>query len=122
MQHLPYSQMKVGFVDSGTAIQTLASSHLNGSRQARSERKALMVRVIGVIVAVTVPTIMAINAVFMVASPRVWFRLPGWIKAQGSLTADKYSSGWGAIQVRITGALILGAIGWVLYDMFLSRG
>jgi len=81
-----------------------------------------MARVIGVIVAVTVPTIMAINAVFMVASPRVWFRLPGWIKAQGSLTADKYSSGWGAIQVRITGALILGAIGWVLYDMFLRRG
>jgi hypothetical protein len=64
---------------------------------------------------------MTINAAFMLASPRTWFRLPGWLRTQGSLTKDKYASGWGAIQIRLTGAVILAAIAWVLYDMVLRR-
>jgi len=47
--------------------------------------------------------------------------LPAWLRAQGSLIEDKYANGWGAIQIRLTGALILAAIAWVLYDMFLRR-
>jgi len=35
---------------------------------------------------------------------------------------EKYSSGWGAVHVRLTGAVILAAIAWVIYDMFLRRG
>jgi len=71
--------------------------------------------------AVLVVLLMAINAAFMLASPRSWFRLPAWLRAQGSLTEDKYATGWGAVQVRVTGAVILASIAWVLYDMFLSR-
>ena len=65
---------------------------------------------------------MTINAAFMLASPRAWFHLPAWIRAQGSLIEDKYASGWGAIQVRLTGALILAAIAWVLFDIISRRG
>ena len=37
-----------------------------------------------------------VNALFMLASPRAWFRLPGWIRAQGTLTEGKYATGWGS--------------------------
>jgi hypothetical protein len=80
-----------------------------------------MMRIVGLCIGVIVGLIMMINAGFMLASPRCWFRLPGWLRSQGSLTEDKYGSGWGAIQIRLTGALILAAIAWVLYDMFLGR-
>lgn len=81
-----------------------------------------MLRIVGLCIAILVGVVMTINAAFMLASPRSWFRLPAWIRAQGSLIEDKYGSGWGAIQIRVTGALILAAITWVLYDMFLKRG
>jgi hypothetical protein len=81
-----------------------------------------MLRIVGLCIAVVVGVVMTINAAFMLVSPRSWFRLPTWLRAQGSLIEDKYASGWGAIQVRATGALILGAIAWVLYDMLLKRG
>jgi len=63
---------------------------------------------------------MAINAVFMLVSPRAWFRLPGWVAARGSLTKERYAARWGAVQIRITGAVMIGTILWVIYDMFLS--
>jgi hypothetical protein len=81
-----------------------------------------MLRILGLCIAVVVGLVMTINAAVMLASPRSWFRLPAWLRAQGSLIEDKYASGWGAIQVRLTGALILAAIAWVLCDMFLRRG
>jgi hypothetical protein len=81
-----------------------------------------MTRMVGWSIAVLVGLLMTINAAFMLASPRTWFHLPNWLRAQGSLTEDRYASGWGAIQVRVTGAIILAAIAWVLYDMLLRRG
>jgi hypothetical protein len=81
-----------------------------------------MLRIVGLCIAVIVGVVMTINAAFMIVSPRSWFRLPAWLRTQGSLIEDKYARGWGAIQVRLTGALILAAIAWVLYDMLLRRG
>jgi|1185.fasta_scaffold91349_1 hypothetical protein len=81
-----------------------------------------MIRIVGSCIAVIVGLLMTINAAFMLASPHAWFRLPGWLRAQGSLMEEKYSSGWGAVHVRLTGAVILAAIAWVIYDMFLRRG
>jgi len=76
-----------------------------------------MLRIVVLCVAVVVALLMTINTAFMLASPRAWFHLPGWLKAQGSLAEDKYASGGRAILVRLTGAVILGAIAWVLYDL-----
>jgi uncharacterized membrane protein len=81
-----------------------------------------MLRTVGLCIAIVVGIVMTINAAFMLASPNAWFRLPGWLKAQGSLIENKYVSGWGAIQIRLTGAVVLAAIAWVLYDMLLKRG
>ncbi len=60
---------------------------------------------------------MMVNATFMLVSPRLWFGLPSWLRAYGSLTRRKYSSGWGAIQVRLTGGAILAIIGWAVYGV-----
>jgi hypothetical protein len=65
--------------------------------------------------------LIAVNASYMLISPRAWFHLPSWLRAQGSTSEDKFAAGWGAIQVRATGAIILGMMGWVLFDL-LVRG
>lgn len=76
-----------------------------------------MLRIVGLCIAILVGLVMTINAAFMLASPRTWYRLPSWLRAQGSLTEDKYATGWGAIQIRLTGAFVLAAIAWVLYGV-----
>jgi hypothetical protein len=63
---------------------------------------------------------MLVNALFMLASPRTWFQLPAWLRAQGSFAEDKFSAGWGAVHVRLTGALILASLAWVIYEIFLT--
>jgi hypothetical protein len=77
--------------------------------------------IVGRIVVSFVGLLMLINASVMLVSPRAWFGLPRWLRATGSMTEEKYSTGWGAIQVQITGALLLSVLGWVIYDMFFSR-
>jgi len=71
--------------------------------------------------AIATALVVALNAAFMAASPRAWFRLPGWLRTQGSLTERKYATGSGAIQVRITGALILFGMVWCLYETLKAR-
>jgi hypothetical protein len=80
-----------------------------------------MMRIIGGAIAIAVGLLMRVNAAFMLVSPRRWFRLPSWLKLQGSLIENRYTTVWGAIQLRLTGTLILATIGWVIYDLFFSR-
>ena len=80
-----------------------------------------MLRILGFCSAAAVGLVVTINAAFMLFSPRAWFRLPGWLKRQGSLTEAKYASGWRAIQLRLTGAVVLAVVAWVLYDILLRR-
>jgi hypothetical protein len=80
-----------------------------------------MLRMLGVGLATLVAAVMIINATFMLVSPKSWFRLPGWLRTTGTLTEQKYGSGWGAVEVRITGALILALIGWVLFDVAVNH-
>jgi hypothetical protein len=72
--------------------------------------------VLGWAVVVLLGALAVVNAAFMLVSPKAWFRLPGWILLKGTLTEWKYGRGLGAIEVRITGALMLGTIAWILYD------
>ena len=80
-----------------------------------------MLRILGWVGLVLVAVSVGTNAAFMLISPSMWFRLPDWIRAQGSLTEKKYGTGWGAVQVRVTGAMGLAVILWVLYDVFLRH-
>lgn len=71
-------------------------------------------------VIVLVGVVMAVNGACMMVSPRAWFRLPRWIRAQGSITEEQYGSGGWALLLRITGAAILATIAWVIYDSLSS--
>jgi hypothetical protein len=77
--------------------------------------------VVGAIAAIALGLLLVINGLIMLASPRVWFKLPEWFAAWGNLRPEKYSTGWGAVQVRLTGAVFVGMVLWVVYDMFLSH-
>jgi hypothetical protein len=65
---------------------------------------------------------MPMNGAFMVASPRAWFRPPTWLRAEAPFTEEKYTRGWGAVHLRLTGALILAATTCVFYVVFLRQG
>lgn len=81
-----------------------------------------MLHILGWVMLVLLVVALSINAAFMLISPRMWFRLPDWIRANGSFTEKQFETGWGAIHVRIVGALALGTILWVLYDaLFVHR-
>ena len=60
-------------------------------------------------------TFLIFNGAFMLVSPRRWFKLPAWLRASGSLTEAQYSSVWGAVQVRLTGAAFIAFTTWMLY-------
>lgn len=76
-------------------------------------------QILGWLTVAVVGVALVVNGLFMVLSPRAWFRLPSWFPGPGSLTEKRYGSGLGAIQVRMVGALFLGVIVWVLYASLL---
>jgi len=80
-----------------------------------------MLLILGWSIVVLLGICMAVNGAFMLASPRAWFRLPHWLGKRGSLTEKKYARGWGAIQVRLAGGMILATITWVVYDSVRGR-
>ena len=63
-------------------------------------------------------TLSLVNGVIMMISPRLFFSLPTWMSAKGSLTKERYASGFGAIQLRILGAVFAGFPLWVIYEIF----
>ena len=62
-------------------------------------------------------TIMLINGFYMLISPKAWFALPRWLGLQGVLTPERYTSRWGALQVRVLGALIIVTAAWIATDL-----
>ena len=59
-----------------------------------------------------------INGTVMLLSPRRFFALPRWLRAQGTLTESRYSSGFGALQLRLLGAILVGGIVWLLFHVW----
>jgi hypothetical protein len=78
-------------------------------------------RALGLSIVVRVVAAIAVNAFYMLLSPKAWFRLPDWILAKGTLTEKRFASGWGAMEVRLAGAAMLAVIAWVLYDSLAIR-
>lgn len=74
-----------------------------------------MKQVIGTICLVITVAAVVGNATLMLFSPRAWFRVPHWIRLSGGLDRAKYSSGGGAIQIRLLGACFLAIMIWFLY-------
>ena len=79
-----------------------------------------MKQAFGIICFVVVLGVLSVNAPLMFISPRAWFRLPTWIRLSGSLSEAKYSAGWGAVQVRILGAVLLATILYFRHGLILT--
>jgi hypothetical protein len=77
-----------------------------------------MSKAVGWFFFVSVGTVVTINAVYMLISPRAWFRLSGWLGGSGSLFRERYANGKGSIEVRALGAVILVGVGWMVFDYF----
>lgn len=73
--------------------------------------------VLATCVLATVALPFVVNGLYMLVSPRAWYRLPGWFRASGGMSEEKYGRRWGAVQVRLTGATYLAVICWVFYDI-----
>jgi hypothetical protein len=80
-----------------------------------------MILLLGRACAVLFAVWMAVIAGFMLISPRAWFQLPSWLAGRGTLTKKRYSTGWGAAQVRILGVVMLSTLMWVVFEMLGSR-
>src|SRR5262249_52783226 len=78
--------------------------------------------VLGMSIIVVLGAVVFLNALFMLVSPKAWFRLSRWIGAHGTLTEREYSSGWRSVTVRLGGAATIVVIGWVLYDSLIGPG
>lgn len=70
-------------------------------------------KIIVLLLLLYVTVAIVINGLLMFVSPKAWFHLPRGLKASGSLPAGRYSSGWGAIEVRLAGAAVLGLIAYM---------
>jgi amino acid permease len=82
----------------------------------------LVRQLLGWTAVVVVAAILFVNALFMLISPRAWFRLPRWFPTRNSaMTEEKYGSGPDAIATRLTGAVMLAFILYIFYDAFLRR-
>jgi len=88
----------------------------SASYNSRVKRSIPMRQVLGWFAIAIFAAVWVFNGLIMLVSPRAWFRLPSWRGFQGSLTEAKYGSGWGAIQVRLLGAIFLAVPLGVLYN------
>jgi len=59
-----------------------------------------------------------VNGLAMPISPRRFFSLPSWVRAQGSLTRERYTSGWGGLQLRILGGVFVAGVVWFALALF----
>jgi hypothetical protein len=66
-------------------------------------------------------TIFLVNALYMFVSPTAWFALPGWLRLQGVLSFERYGKGWGAVQVRALGGIILVTLAWVAFSLLKAK-
>ncbi|GAC1658617.1 MAG: hypothetical protein NVS9B15_20430 [Acidobacteriaceae bacterium] len=80
-----------------------------------------MTRIFGYAIAALVIPVLALNALFMLISPRAWFRLPHWLLAKGALTEKRYANGFGALQLQMAGAIILVTLAWIIYSLCSNR-
>jgi hypothetical protein len=60
-----------------------------------------------------------INGVCMLFAPKTWLRLPDWFPSAGTFFRERYAGEKGLIGIRMTGAVLLAGIAWVVYDFLL---
>jgi len=74
-----------------------------------------MLPILGWLTVGVVTLMICVNALYMLFSPQACFRLPPWIRASGTLRAKEYASAGSTIGLRLTGAVLLTVVGWVIF-------
>ena len=77
--------------------------------------------IIARVMAIVFISLLLMNGFVMLVSPVRWFSMKWWLKLQGTLTAERYSRGFGALQVRILGGIVIVSILWMAYELFLAQ-
>jgi hypothetical protein len=78
-----------------------------------------MAKTLGWLLFAALSITLIINSVYMLFAPRAWLRLPNWFPSAGTLFRERYAGERGLIAIRMTGAVLLAGIAWVVYDYFL---
>jgi hypothetical protein len=78
-------------------------------------------QILGGLFGIVLAALLVVNGTFMLISPPAWFKLPEWLAANGNLNPEKYSRGWGALQVRIAGLAFISVVVWVVFNIVLAR-
>ncbi len=77
-----------------------------------------MARTIGGILLAAFAVMFIVSGVYMLISPRAWLRLPEWFPTAGTAFRERYGTEKALIGIRMTGAIFLAGIAWVVYDYF----
>ena len=76
----------------------------------------LIGQTVGWVCIVSLLVLLVINASFMLVNPRAWLDLPVWLTQRATkFTHERYGQGYGAVQLRLCGAAILGLIVYCLW-------
>jgi len=59
-----------------------------------------------------------VNGSLMLLSPTKWLRLPYWARSVAGISPKRHSAGVGALQLRLTGAVLIGILTGLVYMMF----
>lgn len=74
---------------------------------------------IGIVCFAFVMGAVLVNGSLMLISPKLWFRVPSWIRLS-NLPESKFSDGWGGLQIRILGAIFLFVVAWFVQGFLLK--
>jgi cytochrome b len=75
----------------------------------------MLTHLVGWVIAACVLAMMLINGITMLTSPRMWFRLPSWVRANGRFKEEDCNNRAQSLSIRA-----LGAIATVLAMVFLA--
>jgi hypothetical protein len=77
-----------------------------------------MAKTLGGIFLATFTVMFIVNGVYMLIFPRAWLRLPEWFPTAGREFRERYGGEKALIGIRMTGAVFLAGIAWVVFDYF----
>jgi cytochrome b len=66
----------------------------------------MLMHLVGWVMATWVLAMMLLNGILMLASPRMWFRLPSWVRANGRFKEEDCNRRSQSLSIRALGAIV----------------
>jgi hypothetical protein len=77
-----------------------------------------MAKTLGWLLFVALSITLIISSTYMLFVPRAWLRLPDWFPSAGASFRKRYAGEKRLIGIRLSGAVLLAGVAWVVYDYF----